>query len=189
MMPVIRISDAIFVDLKSVATWLGTDTPSQTIDRLVREKMEQLSLERDDAPADAAVRDAPNDEIEFQSAPGLSFTRVLEASVNGMAVKKANWVNVLLGTAGSVKTTRGLDPKALSNELQVPCKALEYEAEGYRYRPELGVSIQGQSAQDAWREISRLANKYRLPVEVRFQWRQNDKAQYPGRIGILRAGQ
>ena len=54
MMPVVRINDATFADLKSIATWFGTKTPSQTIDRIVQEAMEQLGMERDEEP-EAAV--------------------------------------------------------------------------------------------------------------------------------------
>lgn len=193
MMPVVRVNDATFVDLKSVATWLGTETPSLTIDRLVREKMEQLGLERDDAPEGLVAPEvmnttSDNGTMEFRSAPGLSFTRMLDASVRGQALAKANWSGVLLRVITATKKKNGMDAKALSQELQVPSKPHEYDSEGYKYQAELGISIQGQSAQDAWKEIHRLAEKHRIPVEVRFQWRENDKAQYPGRIGVLRAG-
>jgi hypothetical protein len=193
MMPVVRVNDATFFDLKSVATWLGTDTPSLTIDRLVREKMEQLGLERDDAPEEVTTRNvsiAVSDEgdMEFRSAPGLSFTRVLDASVSGETLGKANWSGVLLKLITATKKKNAMDAKTLSQELQIPSKPYEYGSEGYKYQPELGISIQGQSAQDAWKEIHRLAEKHHIAAEVRFQWRENDKAQYPGRIGVLRAG-
>ena len=188
-MPVIRVSDAIFIDLKLISTWLETKTPSETIVRLVREKMEELDLERDDAPPGAVASETKDDEMEFRAAPGLSFTRLLDASVNGKALQNSNWARVLVQVISAMKRKTGLNSKALSQELQIASKPHEYNADGYRYHPELGVSIQGQSAPDAWREISRLADKYCLPIEVRFQWRQNDKAHYPGRIGILRAGQ
>ena len=55
MMPVVRINDATFADLKSIATWFGTKTPSETIDRIVREAMEQLGMERDDEPEEVAT--------------------------------------------------------------------------------------------------------------------------------------
>lgn len=187
MMPVVRVNDATFVDLKSVATWLGTETPSLTIDSLVREKIEQLGLERDDA-SEATSSTSENGVMEFRSAPGLSFTRLLDASVGGQALAKANWSGVLLKVIAATKNKNGMDAKALSQELQVPSKPHEYGSEGYKYQAELGISIQGQSAQDAWKEIHRLAEKHSIPVEVRFQWRENDKAQYPGRIGVLRAG-
>ena len=149
-MPVIRINDATFADLKSVATWLGTETPSQTVDCLVREKMDLLGLERDDVQDEVAHRDSPNapsaeGALEFRSAPGLSFTRMLEASVDGQPQAKANWSAVLLEVITSTKKKTGMDATALSHELQVPSKPYEYASEGYKFLPDLGISIQGQS--------------------------------------------
>lgn len=69
-----------------------------------------------------------------------------------------------------------------------PANAERYEDEGFKYHADLGISVQGQSASDAWKEIDRLARKWTIPVTIEFWWRQNDKAQYPGRTGILRSG-
>lgn len=193
MMPVLRLNDATFVDLKSIATWLGTETPAQTIDLLVRDKMGQLGLERDDATENitsintsSSVSDA--EDMEFRAAPGLSFTRVLEATVDGEMLRKANWSRVLIRIITATHKKKGMDAETLSRELQIPSRLHEHDTEGYKYQTELGISIQGQSAQEAWKEIQRLADKHKIPVEVRFQWRENDKAQHPRRIGILRAG-
>ena len=71
-MPVVRINDATIADLKSIATWFGTKTPSETIDRIVREAMEQLGMERDDEP-EATPTKKSTGAIEFESAPGLTF--------------------------------------------------------------------------------------------------------------------
>ena len=49
MTPVIRVSDATFSELQTISTWLGAKTPSETIARLVREKLDELGLERDTA--------------------------------------------------------------------------------------------------------------------------------------------
>jgi hypothetical protein len=155
--------------------------------------MAQLGLERDDASEEIMQRDAssanPDEgDMEFRSAPGLSFTRVLDATVSGQKLTKSNWSGVLLEVIAATKKKNRMDAKTLSRELQIPSKPYEYVSEGYKYQSELRISIQGQSAQDAWKEIQRLADKHRLAVEVRFQWRENEKAQYPSRIGVLRAG-
>jgi hypothetical protein len=98
-----------------------------------------------------------------------------------------NWAHLLLEMIASVKA-KGLSGAKLVSELQVPAKATQYSSDGYTYHPELGISVQGQSAQDAWKEIERIANKWAIPVDVEFQWRQNKKAQHPGRSAFLRAG-
>jgi hypothetical protein len=186
MMPVVRINDPTFADLKSIATWLGTKTPSETIDLIVREKMEQLGMERDNEPAAAAPATSTG-AIEFESAPGLAFTKPLSASVNGKAIRSPRWSAILLAIVAQVKA-KGFEGDKLVRELQIASKAAQYEEEGFKYHPDLGISVQGQSASDAWKEVDRLAKKWRIPVTVEFWWRQNPKAQYPGRTGVLRTG-
>jgi hypothetical protein len=165
----------------------GALTPSKTIESIVREKMDALDLERDVGNHPTELPESGSETTVFERAPGLSFTRILAASLNSEALEKPNWAGLLLEIIKHVKE-KGITSDRLPNELQVPAKSDAYEEEGFRFYPEIGISIQGQSAPDAWKEVSRLANKHRIPVEVEFQWRDNEKAQYPGRIGIVRAG-
>lgn len=185
MMPVIRINDATFADLKSIATWLGAKTPGEAIDRIVVSAMEQLGMERDVA-SDAAATSTSTGAMDFTSAPGLTFTKPLSASIEGKAIRKPRWSSILLTMIAQVKA-RGPEGGNLVHELNIAAKAERYEEEGFRYHPELGISVQGQSAGDVWKEVDRLAKKWRIPVVVEFWWRQNPKAQFPGRTGRLRS--
>jgi len=185
-MPVVRINDATFADLSTLRMWYGTKTPSETIDLLVRETMEQLGMERDDEPQDD-VTTTSNGPTQFDAAPGLAFTKPLAASINGKALHSPRWSAILLAMIGQVKA-KGFEGKKLMRELAIPAKAEQYEEEGFKYHPDLGISVQGQSASDCWKEIDRLAKKWRIPVSVEFLWRQNPKAQYPGKTGVLRSG-
>jgi hypothetical protein len=185
MMPVVRLSDATFEELKAISTWLGTSTPPETIERLVREKSDALGLERD-ANAEPEVP-AGHEITHFEKAPGLSFTRLIHAKIDGTPITTAKWVRLLIEMIAAVKA-KGLAGDKLVAELQVPAKARSFSDDGFRYYPDLGISVQGQSAQDIWKEVERLAKKWKIPVEAQFQWRQNDKAQHPGRSGLLRAG-
>ena len=187
MMPVVRINDATFADLKSIATWLGTKTPSETIDRIVRDAMDQLGTERDAEPEATQTKVTSTGAIEFENAPGLAFTKPLSASVNGKAIHNPRWSVVLLTMIGQVKA-KGFTGANLVRELQVPSKTEQRQEEGFKYHPDLGISVQGQSASDAWKEVDRLAKKWCIPVTVEFRWRHNPKAQYPGRSGVLRSG-
>jgi len=186
MMPVVRLNDATFADLSTLRIWFGTRTPSDTIDRIVREAMEQLGMERDNEPDDV-VTTTSDGAMEFDTAPGLAFTKPLSASIDGKAIHNPRWSSMLLTMIAQLKT-KGLDGEKLVRELQVPAKAERYEDEGFKYHADLGISVQGQSASDAWKEIDRLARRWTIPVKIEFWWRQNDKAQYPGRTGILRSG-
>lgn len=185
-MPVVRLNDATFGDLSTLKTWFGTKTPSDTIDRIVQEVMEQLGIERDDEP-EAVMTTTSDGALEFDSAPGLTFTKPLSASINGNAVHGPRWSSMLMMMILQLKT-KGLAGEKLIRELQVPAKSERYEKEGFKYHADLGISTQGQSASDAWKEIDRLARKWAIPVTIEFRWRQNPKAQYPGRTGILRSG-
>jgi hypothetical protein len=186
MMPVVRINDATFADLSTLKTWYGTKTPSETIDRLVRETMEQLGMERDDEP-DAVMTTISDGPMQFDTAPGLSFTKPLTASINGKTMHSPRWSAILLTMIGQVKA-KGVESEKLVRELAIPAKAMRYEEEGFKYNSDLGISVQGQSASDCWKEVDRLAKKWRIPVSVEFWWRQNPKAQYPGKTGVLRSG-
>jgi hypothetical protein len=185
-MPVIRINDATFADLKSIASWFGTKTPSETVDRIVREAMEQLGMERDNEPEEIAIRTSSG-AIEFESAPGLAFTKPLAATISGKSIQSPRWSAILLAMIAQVKA-KGFEGEKLVRELAIPAKAELFEEEGFRYHPELGISVQGQSASDAWKEVDRLAKRWRVPVTVEFWWRQNPKAQHPGQTGLLRSG-
>ena len=185
MMPVIRISDATFADLKSISTWFGTKTPSETIDQIVKGAMEQLGMERDDEP-ETNVTTSSTGTMEFSIAPGLTFTKPLSASINGKSIRSPRWRAILLEMITQVKS-KGFEGDRLVRELNVPARSARYEEEGFKYFPDLGISIQGQSAMDAWKEVDRLAKKWGIPVVVEFWWRQNPKAQFPGRTGLLRS--
>lgn len=187
MMPVIRISDAAYADLKHIATWLDADTPSKAIDCLVRNEMERLGLERDDQSTSEPTNSESNSILSFENAPGLSFTRILSATVASAKFPKINWAGLLIEVIRNVHKN-GTASQNLVHELQIQSKVGVFEENGFKYHPDIGLSIQGQSASDAWREIDRLAEKHRIPVEVEFQWRDNDKAQHPGRTGLIKAG-
>jgi len=186
MMPVVRINDATFADISTLKTWFGTKSPSETIDHIVKEAMEQLGIERDDE-VEGAAGASTDGVLIFDAAPSLTFTKPMKATINGNSVQNPNWALLLHLMIAQVKA-KGFEGEKLVRELGVPCKTANYDDDGYRYCPELGISVQGQSAADAWKEVDRLAKKWRVPVNVEFAWRQNPKAQHPGKVGILRSG-
>ncbi len=152
MMPVLRVNDGTFADLSTLKTWFGTRTPSETIDHLVRQAMEQLGIERDGQIEEVST--TGTNVMEFHTAPGLSFTKPLSASINGKSLPNPRWSAILLTMIAQVKA-KGLEGDKLVRELNVPSKAERYEDEGFKYHADLGVSVQGQSASDAWKEVDR----------------------------------
>ena len=184
-MPVVRINDATFAHISTLKTWFKTKSPSETIDLIVRQVMEQLEIEHDEVEGG---RVASTDGIRvFDVAPSLTFTKPLKAIIDGKTIEHPKWSSILHFMIGCLKA-KGLEGEKLVRELAVPAKAASYVDEGYKYVPELGISVQGQSAADAWKEIDRIAKKWHISVKVDFVWRQNPKAQYPGEAGVLLTG-
>ena len=85
----------------------GTKTPSDTIDRIVREAMEELGIERDDVP-ETAKTTTSDGSLEFETAPGLAFTKPLSASINGKSVTSPRWSSMLLTMIAQLKS-KGFD--------------------------------------------------------------------------------
>ncbi len=186
MMPVIRLNDATFADLSALKTWYGTKTPSETIDRIVRDAMEQLDMERDAAAEEVTVTTSDG-AMHFDAAPGLAFTKPLAASINGKALHSPCWSALLLTMIAQVKTKASRVTSSFANlpSLQRLSGMMRKVSNSVLT---LGISVQGQSASDCWKEVERLSKKWAIPVSVKFWWKQNPKAQYPGKTGILRSG-
>lgn len=84
-------------------------------------------------------------------------------SVNGKSLHGPRWSAILLTMIGQLKA-KGLDGEKAVRELGVPAKPERYEEEGFKYHPDLGISVQGQSAADVWKEVDGIAKKWRIPV-------------------------
>jgi hypothetical protein len=56
---------------------------------------------------------------------------------------------------------------------------------GYKFVPEIGISIQGVDANHAWDHALRLAKYLRQPLRALIEWRHNPRAAHPGESGIL----
>jgi hypothetical protein len=186
MMPVIRINDGTFSDLKTISKWLEIETPSKTIESLVSEMMNKLDLERE-VDSESSFGTSGDKPLVFKTAPGLAFTKILNAKINGKEIQRPNWAGLLIEVI-SVVRSKGIIGNKLVNELEIPAKEAQYLQDGYKYHQNIGLSVQGQSAQDAWREIDRLSKKWEIPVVINFKWRDNPKAQHPGSLGCLSSG-
>lgn len=57
--------------------------------------------------------------------------------------------------------------------------------EGYRFLPEIGISLQGVDANRAWRYSLRLAKYVGVPIRVVVDWRHNEKSAHPGERALL----
>lgn len=56
---------------------------------------------------------------------------------------------------------------------------------GYHFVPEVGFSIQGVDANHAWLYALRLAQYLKSPLRASIEWRHNEKAAFPGEMGLI----
>jgi hypothetical protein len=186
MTPAVRIDDETLADLKTIAIWLQTKTPSETISHIVHDTLDRLGLERE-GPTTNATSEDDGELYEYDVAPPLAHTKPVSVLINHVPVESLHWYSVLSLMVAQLKA-KGLHGADLIDALRVPALHEKYEENKFNYDPDLGVSIQRQSASDVWREIDRIATAWNIPVTVEFMWSQSPYAKYPGRRGILRSG-
>lgn len=183
MSQVIRISESIYERLESLAK--GFDSPGIVIERLLE------FYEKHYNPFSSALKFTPTHVVAAQGPvktlnpdnPGnLSHTRILEGWFGNERVK--NWVQLVYVAhkyaSGYYKNFEALRKATQSNIVKGPLSE-----RGYHEYPDIGISIQGENSNKSWRNALHLARDINSPIEVLLQWRNNDKAAYPGQKGKL----
>ncbi len=173
MMPTVNLSDATFARLQKLAVPLVDD-----IDSVIAKLLDKTS---DGAPPDLDVR-----QFDPASPPNLAFSSVKSASVQGKALEKsiAHWNGLMMATIRAAHAA-GLTPEQILDVLTVNAQAGRKEDSGYKFIEEVGVSVQGQDANAAFRQAYKLAVAAGLKLEVAFVWSNVAKAANPGVKGKL----
>jgi hypothetical protein len=183
MSQVIRISESTYNHLESLAK--GFDTPGNVIDRLLKfyedyhgkvtpSVKPKQSIVASHTPIKTLNPDNPGD---------LTHSKILEGWFGDQRVN--NWVQ-LVYTAhkyaiDSFDSFEALQKVTLSNVVKG-----SFTESGYHAYPDLGISIQGQDSNNSWRSAMQLAREINVSrIEVLIQWRNNEKAAYPGQKGRL----
>lgn len=120
------------------------------------------------------------------SPPDLTHTKVLSATLAGVAISNATWNGILFELIRRAKR-RIANTEEAKRLLVINFVRGKKEDEGFRFVPEVGISVQGQDANYAWRGAFHLATQLELPLEVEFMWRSKDAAAFPGKSGRLTA--
>ncbi len=187
----VELSSPTFRRLQKLATPL-VDTIETVINRLLDQHEQEnlqhrMSRELDPASKPAALNhpvSPPTDAATFDPAspPDLRHTKVLSARLDGSDVD-ASW-NALLVEA--IKRARARGHEELRRVVIVNYVRGRKEDEGYKYLADVGISVQGQDANGAWRGTFHIAQQLGLGLEVDFVWRHKDGAARPGEFGTLR---
>jgi len=181
--PSINVSQEVFERLQRHAKPF-VDSPETVITKAL-DALEKPAQRVDPLVPDEKVNSLP--EFGALDPPNLTFTKVVAASLNGVAIKPANW-NRLLDAAVIHAAAQIGDFNKLRRIAAINIATGEKTDEGYHHLPEAGVSVQGQDANGAWRSVMFIAQNLKCSVEVSFIWRNKDGAEYPGKTGTMKFG-
>ncbi|MBV2183410.1 MAG: hypothetical protein KUL88_02555 [Rhizobium sp.] len=179
-MPQITIDSTTYERLQRHAKPF-VDTPD-TVINLALDALDQLSAR----PAASNGPTAQSERrIDPRLLPSLTHTKVLDASIDGVLIPKANW-NLLLDEIlrramkrlGSFEDLRKLCPVNMVKGRK--------EDEGYSYLPDIDVSVQGQDANAACRTVVTAAQGLGIALDIGFMWRPKEGAAHPGERARIR---
>ena len=116
--------------------------------------------------------------------PDLTHTKVLSIEFCGRLFDRSqtNW-NGLLNAAIREAKGRAKTAKDLKSLISIPFVDGQKTDEGYRYLADIGISVQGQDANGAWRAVYHIAQQIGERVLATFVWREKEGAAFPGVTG------
>ena len=180
MVPSVELSPQTFARLQVHAVPL-VDNIETVIGRLID------FYEAGDGALSPAAQDGAGGKIrQFNplSPPTLTHTKVLAIEFCGRPLEhgQANW-NGLLNAAVRVAKSRVKSLGELKQLVIIPFVEGQKADEGYRFLSELGISLQGQDANGAWKAACHIAQKLGLALTATFAWREKDGAAFRGVTG------
>ncbi|HSZ55382.1 MAG TPA: hypothetical protein VK797_06965 [Tepidisphaeraceae bacterium] len=176
-MPVIKISDATFAELKSLAEPF-VDTPESLTARLIHEEVVRRGTGRISGDANHALAQHP------VSHENLAHTRLISATVDGHEMYRPKWNGLMVRLhALGLKRLGSFD--ALQRVSSARLRPGRFEEDGFKYVAESDFSIQGVDANLAWDHAFKLARALGIPIKAVFEWRQKEAAAHPGQHGVL----
>ena len=117
------------------------------------------------------------------SPPNLSYTTVKSVTLNGQVFPAAETYWNLLLLAVVREASKTLTTKEVAKLLLSKHIVGQKEDNGYKYLADVGISVQGQDANSAWKSTYNVLKAIKVPVEVVFTWQDNPKAAAPNTTG------
>jgi hypothetical protein len=142
------------------------------------EKDDELGSDGDLAPV-GEIKD-----FKWASPPDLTHTKVLAAEFCKVRLSKTDvsW-NGLLNEAIRIAKKRTKSEDEFKRLILVNFVMGKKDDEGYRYLADIGVSVQGQDSNAAWKAVFYIAKQLGCQFEVVFTWRMKKEAAHPGITG------
>jgi hypothetical protein len=173
-MPQVTIDDKTFERLQRHARPLV-----DTLDTVINRAVDRLEQDEDSGELSAGRVTETERRIDPRVLPNLTHTKVLDASIEGKLIAKANW-NLLLDEmlrgamkhVGTFEKLRQLCPVNMIKGRK--------EDEGYSYLSDIDISVQGQDANAACRTVVTAAQGLGVALDIGFMWRHKEGAAHPG---------
>jgi hypothetical protein len=179
MMPTVNISETTFSRLQARAIPLVDD-----IDSVVAKLLDIVDT---GAGAAASAVGQPTREYDPADPPNLTHTTVKSAIVNGVRVpRNETYWNTIMLLVIRLAHSRGLSAQAIYDRLFINAFVGRKEDNGYKFLPGVGLSVQGQDANAAWRQTHDLASQLKMSLEVVFTWQAVEKAANPNVTGSFK---
>jgi predicted CopG family antitoxin len=189
MSPLIQVSDEVYRKLKEKAK-SPKDTPSHVIASLlgikedIQDTPQDKTIEESPVP-EISIKDSQFDEtlkIDPEAPEDLYFTTIIQGHFGNRPV--STW-NELIDTAHIVAVEKVETYDAVKKISDSDIVMGSYSENGFRPIPSIGISIQGDSPNLAWRNALHIAKKLNVLVEIVFEWDKKFTAARPGSKGVL----
>lgn len=184
MSPSVDLTPGTFSRLQAHAVPL-VDTIESVINRLLDayEAKDGKPVPAGDG-TDSAVR-----QFNPNTPPDLKHTKVLAIEFDGMPLPhgEANW-NGLLNAAVRAAKARAKSSADLKKLVIVNFVEGQKSDEGYRFLSDVGLSVQGQDANGAWKGSCHIAQQLGYKLKATFIWREKEGAAFPGITGQFNIG-
>lgn len=183
--PVIRLPQKTFERLQKYAIPL-TDTPASVIERLLDAYEEKDAAE----PVVASKKNGIKDSIEEMvfsgtDMPDLHHTRILDGKFGREGFKKWNDL-VAIAHIVSLKDLGSFE--AVSKITHSNIDRGERKDKGFKYLPDVDISIQNVDANLAWKHACYLARELGVAIKAEIEWSGKKNAAYPLKKAVLRCG-
>lgn len=185
-MPQIEISTVTFKRLQNFAEPLVDDIGS-VLERIVDHYEKTHGPTRPPLPPPLPRTGTTKNPRNFAAGdpPTLTFTKIKKGSFGGRDIgERPKWADLV-----RISLERGFTQLGGFDELRRATDARIVNGiktdEGYSPLGDLGFSVQGVDAQEAWRIAYGLAKRLLLDIEVVFEWREKEEAAFPGAVGRM----
>ena len=176
-MPDIMIEQATFERLQRHAQPLV-----DTVDAVVNRALDAMEAGEGQRPEERFR--AVDREVGPERLPDVTHTKVLAARLRDANIRNPNWNRLLHRVL-----VLSMDQVADLSELRQLCPANMVRGsktdEGYTHLPEIDISVQGLSANEACAALTATARALGIGLDVVFMWRAKEGAAHPGERGRL----